>query len=54
MKDIIIGFSILFMFPSVIYFWIQFIYLEKTKQVKFKDLDSKNGVYCFCKNKKKD
>ena len=34
MKDIIIGFYMLFSFPSIIYFWYCFIHLEKTKQIK--------------------
>lgn len=40
MKDIFIGFCLMITVPSVIQFWIFFIYLEKTKQVKLGD---KNG-----------
>ena len=40
MKDIIIALCLLFTVPSVIQFWIFFMHLEITKQVK---LGGKNG-----------
>lgn len=33
MKDIIIGFSLMFLIPSCVLFWIYFIQLHETKQI---------------------
>lgn len=37
MKDIIIGFSLMFTIFSCIQFWLWFIHLEKSNQVNLKD-----------------
>ena len=43
MKDIIIGLSLMFTLPSTILFWLWFIDLEKTKQIKLKDYTTFGG-----------
>lgn len=37
MKDILIGFLLMFLSFSCVQFWLWFIYLENSKQVKLKD-----------------
>lgn len=51
MREILIGLSLLFLIPSVIFMWIQFVYWEKTKQLIFKE--DKSGVFGYCKYKRK-
>lgn len=38
MKDIIIVFSLLFVVPSCIYFWIYFIQLHRTNQINLNEI----------------
>ncbi len=51
MKDFLIGFSLLFLLPSMIQFWFWFLYLEKTHQINLPD-DDKDGIYLFCKKRR--
>lgn len=41
MKNIIIGLYLMFSFPTIIYFWVYMIYLEKTKQINLEGLYDK-------------
>lgn len=41
MKDVIIGFCLLFSVPTCFHYWYTIIYLEKTKQINLKEENKK-------------
>lgn len=51
MKDIIIGISLLFLIPSMVQFWVWFLYLEKTRQIILPD-DYNECLYVIFKKRR--